>query len=203
MNISNELVRLLLSLTFIYISLFFTFGESDIFWYLYSFTLLIGVSISLVYGNIKDEIATWKYLLFGVGYGTILYGVTRIGYFILSKLNDNTLDTISHFLNIYAPKNIWHYLMLIFIIVVGEEIFWRGYVQQQLKKWISSIQSVLLTSLLFSLSIALSGFWLGSLAALVTGLIIGALYEWKKSMPLIIITHVVFILLLLMLKPII
>lgn len=203
MNISKQLVRLLLSLVFIYVSLYFTFEESNIFWYLYSFTLLVGISIALVYGNIKDEIPTWKYLLFGVGYGTILYGVTRIGYFILSKINDNTSDTIAHFLNTYGPKDIWHYLMLIFIIVIGEEIFWRGYIQQQLKKWVSPIHSVLITSVLFSLSIALSGFMLGSLAALVTGLVLGALYEWKKSMPLIIIAHIVFILLLLMLKPII
>ena len=83
--------------------------------------------------------------------------------------------------------------MLIFVIVVGEEMFWRGYVQQQLKRWSSPIVAVFVTSLLFSISLAFSGFMPGALAAIVAGIIWGLLYEWKKSLPLVIVAHVVFV----------
>lgn len=203
MKISKHLIGLLFSLIFIYAMLFYTFKEPAIFWYLYTFTLLVGIAIALLSGSFNDELSTWKYLLFGIGYGTILYGIVRLGYLILTNITitANTEKSVTKFLEIYGPNNIWHYLLLIFIIVVGEELFWRGYVQQQLKKWVSPKFAIIITSVLFALSVAISGFMPGVFAALVAGLIWGTLYEWKKSMPLIIVAHEVFILLLFMIIP--
>jgi len=42
---------------------------------------------------------------------------------------------------------------------------------------------------------------LGVIAALVTSIIWGFLYEWRKSMPLVIVAHVVFVLLLFLVLP--
>ena len=47
----------------------------------------------------------------------------------------------------------------------------------------------------------LSLFAAGAIAAFVTGIILGALYEWKKSLPLIIIAHETFIILLFLVLP--
>ncbi|MEK9197586.1 CPBP family intramembrane glutamic endopeptidase [Ureibacillus sp. 179-F W5.1 NHS] len=201
MNISKQFAGLLLSLLFIYVMLFFTFKESNIFWYLYTFTLLVGMAIAIIYGKFKDELPTWKYLLFGIGYSTILYGIIRLGYITLTTWNGNIEQNVHTFLETYGPNNIWHYLLLIFVIVVGEELFWRGYVQQQIKKWISPKIAVIITSFLFALSFSFSGFSPGILVALLSGLVWGTLYEWKKSMPLIIVSHEVFILLLFMILP--
>ncbi|MFC7685604.1 CPBP family intramembrane glutamic endopeptidase [Ureibacillus sp. GCM10028918] len=202
MEKSKQFAGLLLSLIFIYVMLYITFEEIKIFWYLYTFTLLVGIAVAIIYGKFKDEVPTWQYLLFGIGYGTILYGIVRLGDFLITKLNGTTEKTITSFLETYGPNNIWHYLLLIFIIVIGEELFWRGYVQQYLKKWVSPKAAVLITSILFALSVAISGFWLGVLMAFIAGLVWGFLYEWKKSLPLIIVSHVVFILLLFMILPI-
>lgn len=158
MNISKQFAGLLLSLLFIYVMLFFTFKESNIFWYLYTFTLLVGMAIAIIYGKFKDELPTWKYLLFGIGYSTILYGIIRLGYITLTTWNGNIEQNVHTFLETYGPNNIWHYLLLIFVIVVGEELFWRGYVQQQIKKWISPKIAVIITSFLFALSFSFSGF---------------------------------------------
>lgn len=194
---------LLLSLLFVYSMMFYTFTEKTIFWYLYAFTLLVGMSISLLAGKFEDQLPTWKYLIFGIGYGTIIYGFIKLGSIILPHVNNTTNIKISKFLTNYGPTNIWHYLMLIFIIVVGEEMFWRGYVQQQIKRWMKPVAAVLVTAILFSLSVAISGFLAGTLAALVAGIILGLLYEWKKSLPLIIVAHVVFVLLLFLVLPIV
>ncbi|MBM7607878.1 membrane protease YdiL (CAAX protease family) [Lysinibacillus composti] len=201
MKSSKHIVRLLLPIVFFYVMLFFAFEEDKIFWYLYTFTILVGVSITILYETIKDELPTWKYLIFGIGYGTITYGIIRLGYIILNSVNDDISKSVAKFLASYGPLNIWHYLLLIIIIVVGEELFWRGFVQQQLKRILSPMLAILVTSVLFALSIAISGFIPGVIAALVVGLILGMLYEWKKSMPLIIVTHEVFILLLFLILP--
>lgn len=199
MKITKQFIGLLLSLFFIYAMLSYSFEESKVFWYLYTFTLLVGMSIAIIYGKFEDKLPTWQYFIFGIGYGTILYGIVRLGYILLKNIDGST--AISKFLSTYGPMNIWHYLLLIFIIVVGEELFWRGYIQYQLKKWMSPPIAVILTSILFSLSVAISGFIPGAIAALFAGLILGFLYEWKQSMPLIIITHEVFVLLLFMILP--
>lgn len=192
---------LILSLIFIYSMMFFTFENKVIFWYLYAFTLLVGIAISLVYSKYKDELPTWNYLLFGIGYGTVIYGVIKLGYLILPFIDDNATKEITKFLSYYAPQNIWHYLLLVFIVVIGEEMFWRGFVQQKLKEYTSPTLAVIVTSLLFSLSLAISGFTPGAMAALVVGLILGALYEWKKSLPIIIIAHEAFVILLFLVLP--
>lgn len=197
----KQSIVLLLSLLFIYIMLFYTFEEKAIFWYLYAFTLLVGIAVSLLSGKFLDELPTWQYLLYGIGYGTITYGLVKLGYIILPYVDSSTTKEINRFIADYGPENIWHYLMLIFVIVVGEEMFWRGYVQQQLKRWSSPIVAVFVTSLLFSISLAFSGFMPGALAAIVAGIIWGLLYEWKKSLPLVIVAHVVFVVLLFLVLP--
>lgn len=201
MEKSKQFVGLLLSLIFIYVMLYITFKEVNIFWYLYTFTLLVGIAIAIVYGKFMDEVSTWQYIIYGIGYGTILYGIVRLGYLLITKVDSGAQMAITRFLEAYGPANIGHFLLLVFIIVLGEELFWRGYVQQYFKKWVSSKMAVIITSVLFALSVAISGFWLGVVAAFVAGLIWGFLYEWKKSLPLIIVSHEVFILLLFMILP--
>ncbi len=184
-----------------YAMLFYTFSEKTIFWYLYTFTLLVGIAISLVTEKFEDSLPTWQYLIFGIGYGTITYGIVKAGYLILPLISPNTSQQIASFLGKYGPSTVWHYLLLIFIIVVGEEMFWRGFVQQQLKRFVKSSYAVIITAALFSISVAISGFIPGVIAAFVAGLLWGALYEWKKSLPLIIVSHVVFVLLLFLVLP--
>lgn len=201
MKNSKQTIILLLALVFIFSMMFFTFYERAIFWYLYAFTLLVGIAIALVVGKFEDRLPTWKYLIYGIGYGTITYGFVKLGFMLLPYLDDNATKEIMKFLNVYGPQNIFHYLMLIFIVAIGEEMFWRGYVQQQLKRFTTPVWAVIITALLFSLSLAISGFMQGALAAIVVGLIWGTLYEWKKSLPLIIVSHIVFVLLLFLVLP--
>lgn len=198
---SKQTIIFLLSLLFVYGMLAFTFANQAVFWYLYSFTLLVCIAIALMAGEIEDQLPTWQFLLFGIGYGTITYGIIRFGYWLAPFINDSLVQTVQNFLRNYGPHNIWHYILLVFIIAIGEELFWRGYIQQQLKRFMRPTFAVIVTAVLCAISIALCGFILGVIAALITGLIWGFLYEWRKSMPLIIVTHVVFVLLLFLVLP--
>lgn len=203
MKRQKETIVLLLSLLFIYAMLVYTFSEPAIFWYLYTFTLLVSIAIALVFSQFEDQLPTWQYLLYGTGYGTITYGLVKFGYVLLPYVDTSATRDVAKFLITYGPTNIWHYLMLIFIIVIGEEVFWRGYIQQQIKRFSSTKVAIFVTALLFSVSLAISGFLPGALAAFITGIIFGTLYEWKKSLPLIIIAHLVFVLLLFLVLPIV
>jgi len=201
MKSSKHLIVLLLSLAFIFISMYFTFEEKNIFWHLYTFTLLVGIAISILFGKFKDELPTWKYILFGIGFGTITYGVVRLSYILLKTVDYGSVKTIRKFLETYGPNNIWHYLLLIFIIVIGEEMFWRGYIQHALKQYVPPILSCIMTSVLFALTIALSGFIPGVICAFIISLIFGLLYEWKQSIPLVIVAHEIYVLLLFFILP--
>lgn len=198
---SKQTIILLLSLLFVYCMLAFTFANPAVFWYLYAFTLLVCIAIAILSGTIEDQLPTWKFLIFGIGYGTITYGIIRLGYWLAPFINDRLVGSVQKFLTVYGPQNIWHYILLVFIVAIGEELFWRGYVQQQLKRFMRPVLAVIVTAILCAISIAFSGFKLGIIAALVTSLIWGFIYEWRKSMPLVIVAHVVFVLLLFLVLP--
>ncbi len=198
---SKQTIIFLLSLLFVYGMLAFTFANPAVFWYLYAFTLLVCIAIAILAGKIEDQLPTWQFLLFGIGYGTITYGIIRLGYWLAPFINDQFVRSVQKFLTVYGPQNIWHYILLVFIVAIGEELFWRGYVQQQMKRFMRPHFAVLVTAILCAVSFALSGFMLGMLASLIASLIWGFLYEWRKSMPLVIVAHVVFVLLLFLVLP--
>ena len=191
------------SLFFIYFMLYFTFKSNEVFWYLYSFIALVVMAIAVVSSKFEDQLPTWRYLLYGIGYGTMMYGMIRFGYFVSNFMPFNLHRTVSQFLMLYGPSNIGHHLLLIFIIAVGEEFFWRGYIQQKLKQVVTPFNAVIITSILAMLSILISGFVLGSIAAFFISIILGLLYEWRKSMPLILVAHIVFVVLLFLVMPLI
>lgn len=178
-----------------------SFENTAIFWYMYTFAILVLMSIALVYSKIADELPTWKSMLFGLGYGTFIYGIIVLGYLLLQIFPVHIESSVSKFLSALAPTTIWHYLLLMFIIVPGEEIFWRGLVLQRLKQYMPTAAAIVFSSILFGLVLGLGGFWPGQLAGLAAGLVLGAVYEWKRSMPLIIIAHLVMIVLLFLVRP--
>ncbi|PSL27689.1 hypothetical protein B0H99_1171 [Planomicrobium soli] len=193
--------KLLLFLPLAYGLYYWSFDKTSTFWYMYTFALLVLMSASIVFSDISDELPTWKSMIFGLGYGTLIYGIIALGYKLLQLIPVQIENSVSSFLANFAPTTIWHYLLLMFIIVPGEEIFWRGFVQQQLKQYMTTFAAIFLSAILFGLALGLGNFWPGQLAGLAAGLVLGALYEWKRSMPLIIIAHLVMIVLLFLVQP--
>lgn len=201
MKTSKKIILLLLSLLFFYAVFSYSFKEIKIFWYLYPFLILIGIAVSLLLSHQRDELSIWRCLLYGIGYGVILYGLIRLSFIILDLISNDFSKTLSKYVSEFGPSNIWHYVLLIFIIVVGEELFWRGFVQQTFIHWTSSVIAVVFSSILYAGPFIINGYFSFGLLVLISGLFLGALYEWKKSMPLNIVVHEVYILLLFLIIP--
>lgn len=184
-----------------YVLTWVTFSNDKVFWYFYTFTILFLMSLVFFYAKIEDKVKTLEYLLYGIAFGILLYGVLAAGYKALEVIPSFSTTSVDRFFRKFGPTSLWNYLLLIFIIAPGEELFWRGFIQQQLKRWLSPSYAIVASSMLFGLSLLFSGFWLGMLGAFIISLIMGALYEWKKSMPLIILAHITMIVLLFLVLP--
>ena len=200
---SQLLVRLILSLFFAYLFTWISFSNEKEFWYFYTFTILFLMSIAYFYTKIKDEVKTLSYIFWGLIYGTLIYAIIAFGYKLIHILPIISASGINDFINKFAPSSISQYVFLFILIAPGEELFWRGYIQQQLKNWFKPFYAVVISSALFSLSLVFSGFGLGILVAFVVGILFGLLYEWKKSMQLIILAHITMLVLLFLVFPLI
>jgi membrane protease YdiL (CAAX protease family) len=177
------------------------FENTAVCWYMYSFAILVLMSIAIISYSVFDQLKTWQSLLYGIVFGTLLYALLSLGYRLLDVLPLNVQAPVSALQTIFAPTSIWHYLLLMFIIVPGEEIFWRGFIQQQLKKYMNLPLAILSASLLFGVALSFSGFWPAVIAGILTGASLGVIYEWKRSMPLLIITHLIILIMLFLVFP--
>lgn len=193
--------NLILMLPLAFALYYLAFEDTAIFWYMYTFSLLVLMSAGIIFNKVFDEMATWKSLIYGLFFGALMYGILAAGFYLLKLTPFDIEGPAAAFLSTFAPISLWHYLLLMFIIVPGEEIFWRGFVQQQLKRYFSVKVSILISAVLFGLIFAICGFTPGILAGAIVGVILGFLYEWKKSMPLLIIAHLILIVLLFLIFP--
>lgn len=177
------------------------FQDISVFWYMYTFALLILMSAAIVFSKISDEMHTWKSFAYGISAAILLYAVLFTGYHLLQLLGVGSASSTAEFLAIFTPASVWHLLLLMFIIVPGEELFWRGFVQQQLKQYVPVSIAIPIASVLFGLTLWLADFWPGIFAGTAVGFILGYLYEKKKSMPLLIIAHLLLIVLVFIVFP--
>lgn len=195
------ITQLIIPLIFAYAFTWLTFSNVKVFWYFYAFTTLFLMSLAYYSAKIEDELNTFHYLILSIAFGALTYALLFIGYKLIDLTPFMSTKSINSFIHKFGPSSIWHYLLLLFIIAPGEEIFWRGFIQQQLKKYLPPVFAITVAAALFSMSFAISGFWLGVLAAFIVSLVFGFLYEWKKSMPLIILAHITMLILLFLVIP--
>lgn len=177
------------------------FQDISVFWYMYTFALLILMSAAIVYSEIMDEMRTIKSFAYGIAAALAMYAVLFAGYYFLQVLGIGSARATAEFLSIFTPHSVWHLLLLMFIVVPGEELFWRGFVQQQLKKYVPVSIAIPIAAVLFGFTLWLAGFWPGVFAGTAVGLILGYLYEKTKSMPLLIIAHLVLMVLVFIIFP--
>lgn len=181
--------------------MYFTFQDKSIFWYIFSASLLLLISYSIIMEEVEDKASFGTFITYGALSGFLLYGLFWAGYSLFEILNLPLVNQVEKLYGRFSPSFIWHYIVLILIIVPGEEVFWRGFVQKRLMKLTTVKLSIILSSLLYSSVHFYSGYWMLAFAAFIAGLLWGWLYAWKRSIPLVIVSHLIFDLLMFVLLP--
>ncbi len=194
--------KLIGGLLLAYSLIFITFDyKHQVFWYLYTATMLFLISVTIISEKIDKQISTKQAILFGLPSGILLYFIFVFGHYLLSFLPMNTLKQVRALYDYFSLDWLWQYLVLILIIIPGEEFFWRGFVLKRLMNYAKPILAVIMAAILNALAFSFTGYFLLILAAFFSGLIWGMLYVWKRSLPLLIISHLIFDLLLFILFP--
>lgn len=185
----------------ILIGISFTF--KGLFWLLFPLALSLLLFTSLKFGRQGDIslIPSIKSIFFGAITGSLLYLIFLSTYFVIKFFDLPFLSQVKELYTIVGPSEIWHYLLLVFIIVPGEEIFWRGYIQDAISKWKNGPAGVMIAACLYTFAHLWSGNLMLVAAAFTAGVAWGALFEWKRSLVLIIVSHLVFDIWLLVVMP--
>lgn len=198
MNLQKLFIPVLIGSTLLMI---ISFKQLDYFWYLYTLILVIGIILAILNGQIMNNIPFSSSLFIGLPLGLIGYIGFKIVYTFLPQISIVAFNNVQHLLETYSPTYFWQYLLLIFVIVAGEELLWRGYIQQILKRYVTTAYAVILSALHFSLALLFCGYYIGALAAFLSSIVFGGIYEKIKSMTLLIIAHLTLVILLFIVLP--
>lgn len=193
--------RILIGFIIAHVLLFFSFHDRAIFWYIFSGSVLVLIAYSTFQEEVDDEVSFIQFILLGSISGFLLYFVFRAGIWGMEILQLPIDTSIKNLYNWYAPSFFWQYLALVLVAAPGEELFWRGFIQKRLSKYLNPVVSILSASILYASVHIYSGSFLLVLSAFISGFVWGYLYVLKKSMPLVIVSHIIFDLLIFIILP--
>jgi uncharacterized protein len=160
-----------------------------------NFWVKIGISVtiiclySLFWQKPKFRL-TGNNVLAGILSAAVLYGLFVLGNLLAPYLIPGAGRQVGGIYDLgTGTDRMFIFLLLCFITGPGEEIFWRGFLQEHLMRRYGDLRGYVLGTLIyggvhiFSLNIMLI------LAALVAGAFWGALYLWKRDLGLVIVSH--------------
>ncbi|EIJ81701.1 CAAX amino terminal protease family protein [Bacillus methanolicus PB1] len=194
-------LTLIIGIILAHLLLFFTFKDKSVFWYMLTASMLLLISYSIVKENFDDHASFINFLSYGIGSGLVLFGVFLAGNGLIDGLHLPFKNDVNKLYNRFSPTEIWHYIVLILVIIPGEEIFWRGFVQKRISRHLNRTLSIAIAALLYASVNIYSEFMILPFAAFISGIYWGFLYAWKKSISLVIVSHLVFNLFLLVFMP--
>jgi membrane protease YdiL (CAAX protease family) len=194
-------ITLILGLFIAHFLMLFSFEEKSIFWYIFSGSLLSLILYVKLLDDDDKKDSFINYIALGSISGFALYVVFWAGLQTLHFFHLPVFQSVKNLYRSYAPTFFWQYLALLLIAAPGEEIFWRGFVQKRLTRYMGTLGSIITAALLYSLVQFYSGAFMLVFAAFLSGLVWGFLYSWKKSIPLVIVSHLIFDLMLFIILP--
>ncbi|WP_409275371.1 lysostaphin resistance A-like protein [Neobacillus sp. SCS-31] len=181
--------------------LYFTFQDKKIFWYIFPACLLLLTIWTILLEDVDDRISFIRYITAGILSGLLLYGLFYFGNAMIHFFDLPLGDNIGRLYKWFAPEQFWHYIALVLIAVPGEELFWRGFIQKRLLRHFSAFWSIVVSAAMYASVHIYSTEMILVFAAFTSGIIWGLLFAWKRSIPLVIVSHLVFDLLLFILAP--
>lgn len=193
--------RLIIGLIIAHALIFFSFHDKAIFWYIFTGSVLVLISYAMFQEEVDDDVSFIRYIFLGAITGLLLYFVFWLGIRGMKILHLPFETSLKNLYKWFAPTLFWQYLALVLVAAPGEELFWRGFIQKRLSNKFTPIFSILVASILYASVHIYSGSFLLVLAAFISGLVWGYLYLRKKSMPLVIVSHIIFDLMLFIILP--
>ncbi len=160
-----------------------------------NFWVKIGLSVtiiclySLIWQRPKFRLNR-KNILTGILSAAVLYGLFALGNLLAPYIIPGAGTQVGGIYGLgTGTDRIYIFLLLCFITGPGEEIFWRGFLQENLMQRFGDLRGLVMGTLiyggvhLFSMNLMLI------LAAWTAGAFWGALYLWKRDLGLVIVSH--------------
>lgn len=158
-----------------------------------SIVLLSAVAAFFNKGKFQFGKITLRYILIGVLSAVLLYFVFYAGNIITGYiLPFKNVQVMSVYNNKAGVDLRLISFLLVFIIGPGEELYWRGFIQNTLSAKHGSLKGFLLGTVLYAGVHILTGNFMLVVAALVCGLFWGFIYEKEKSLVPVIISHAIW-----------
>lgn len=165
------------------------------FWVEMALSILALVMIALFsekdlmsFKNIK-----WRHILIGIISAIILYFVFYAGNIIsgyLFPFKDAQISSV--YSNRSQGNSVLIGVLLLFIIGPGEEIYWRGFIQNNLTKKFGENKGYIFATLLYAGVHIITFNFMLVIAAFVCGVYWGWIYKKEKSLVPIIISHAIW-----------
>ena len=181
------------------------------FWVSMSLAVLILIFIVLLFDKtvfFKIKIS-YKNILYSSLSSLFLYFIFFIGNKVLILINSKfeILNNRLMFLNnIYANKTglspFVISVLIVFPIAFGEEIFWRGFIQNNLEDHMNKVFAFLFTALLYTAVHIISFNPILIIAALTCGLFWGFIYMKTKNLTLVLFSHIFWDIMIFILFPV-
>ncbi len=128
--------------------------------------------------------------VFGLSSALVLYFIFFLGNKIAPVVLPGAKTQVGTIYSLGAGSNrILIFLLLFFITGPGEEIFWRGFLQDRLMERWGNVPGYLATTALYAGVHVFSWNLMLILAALVAGAFLGLLYFWKRDLLAQIVSH--------------
>jgi membrane protease YdiL (CAAX protease family) len=159
--------------------------------------LLSLLSTCLGFPLFKKKEWSLSNLILGITSALVLYGIFRLGNFILIQFDEWFLpDRADNIRAVYANRDslspVFVGLLLFFPIGFGEEIFWRGFIQRQLSLRMRNGYALLLGTFFYTAVHIPTGNVMLILAALCCGLFWGGLFLASRSVVPVLISHMIW-----------
>lgn len=158
-----------------------------------SILLLSAIAVYFNRGKFNLGKITPRYILIGIASAILLYLIFYAGNivtgYILPFKNSQVLSVYSNKAGVDA-RLIGG--LLLFVIGPGEELYWRGFIQDTMSRKYGSLKGYLFAAALYAGVHILTGNFMLVVAALVCGLFWGFIYKSKKSLWPVLISHAIW-----------
>ncbi|MFC0558150.1 CPBP family intramembrane glutamic endopeptidase [Halalkalibacter alkalisediminis] len=191
---------LLLAFSLLYVSFHWQPLE---FWVLFPLSLFCMTVWSWLLEPYDLKLPSIRLLLSAIGSGILLYSFFAFGKWFVLITGLPLLSDLESLFTLVKPTEPIHYLWLFFIVIPGEEWFWRGFIVKRLTNHLSVNKAAVYGTTLYAGAHLATGSLLLVLAALLAGLAWSFLYVRSKSIWVPILSHLIFDLFLLVLFPLI